>query len=29
MSYRTAADILKEADERGMRRAFFVTALLL
>lgn len=29
MSYRTAADILNEADERRMRRAFFVTALLL
>ncbi len=29
MTYRSAADILAEADRRGMRRAFVVTALML
>ena len=29
MTYRSAADILSEADQRGMRRAFIVTALML
>ena len=29
MTYRTAEDILTEADRRSLRRAFFVTALLL
>ena len=28
MSYRTLHDVLAEADKRGLRRAFFVTALM-